>query len=549
MKRPGLIVAFAVIGIVIINCGLAFSAATTSGVYPTHTNIGTTYFWVGEGATSDNGYISNSPSAWDDSWQQHFGGVDDPNNRNGYYPAAFTPNENPFYFALPYNDFDSNGRRKTNANKVYWWGAKQWGPDESCCKDQWIRITKGTKTAFAQWEDCGPYGEDDINYVFGTSAPASPANDNAGLDVSPAVRDYLGLSDIDEVNWQFVGASSVDAGPWKNIITGNPVDGAGDVIEPGDTITSYFAEGHTGDGFEEWLSLMNPGATATTAHATFMFSDGTTKTQNVPVGATSRATVNVNDIVGPGKDVSIKINSDTLVVAERPMYFYYKGKWTGGHDVMGAASPAKTFYFAEGYTGDGFEEWLCLMNPEAAPTTAHVTFMFADGTTKGQDVTIGGTTRATLNVNAAAGSGKNVSIQIASDAPIVAERPMYFSYKNTWTGGHDVMGAASPAKTFYFAEGYTGKNSFDEWLCLANPNPAATTAHVTFMFTDGTTKPLDVSIGGTSRSTLNVNEAVGSDKNVSIAINSDAAIVAERPMYFSYKSKWTGGHDVMGCSQ
>ena len=218
-KRFGLLICPIMTAIVMINCGLVFSAGTTSTAYPIHTNVTTTYFWVGEEASADNGYISNSPSAWDEAWQQHYGGVDDPNQRNGYYPAKFIPKENPFYFALPYNDFNANGNRRTNVNRIYWWGTKKWGPLESCCKNRWIRIAKGNKVAYAQWEDVGPYGENDVGYVFGTSKPRSKANCNSGLDVSPAVRDYLGLSDIDRVSWQFVDASAVPAGPWTKIIT------------------------------------------------------------------------------------------------------------------------------------------------------------------------------------------------------------------------------------------------------------------------------------------------------------------------------------------
>lgn len=60
---------------------------------------------------------------------------------------------------------------------------------------------------------------DDIHYVFGTSRPQNPINNNAGLDVSPAVRDYLQLNGIDVVHWQFVQFEEVPEGPWKNIIT------------------------------------------------------------------------------------------------------------------------------------------------------------------------------------------------------------------------------------------------------------------------------------------------------------------------------------------
>jgi hypothetical protein len=61
----------------------------------------TTMFWVGEPSGKENKFIPNTCSYWDDNWQEHFGGIDDPLHRNGFYPAAFTPKQNPFYFALP----------------------------------------------------------------------------------------------------------------------------------------------------------------------------------------------------------------------------------------------------------------------------------------------------------------------------------------------------------------------------------------------------------------------------------------------------------------
>jgi hypothetical protein len=199
-------------------------ASSVSSKYPIHKNISTTYFWVGEEAGKDNKNISNCPSAWDEDWLKHFGGVDDPNKRNGYFPAKFTPKENPFYFALPYNDFDENGNRKSNIYKLAnWRNGKKCGPEESACKNQWIKITKDGKSAYAQWEDVGPFKENDEKYVFGTASPASKTNSSAGLDVSPAVRDYLKLSDIDKTDWQFIDASQVPDGPWKKIITTSQV--------------------------------------------------------------------------------------------------------------------------------------------------------------------------------------------------------------------------------------------------------------------------------------------------------------------------------------
>src|SRR5581483_10727908 len=158
-----------------------------------------------EPADGDNGNISNVESAFDSSWQNHYGGVDDPANRLGpdFFPAGFTPKENPYYFALPYNDADSKGNRKASAVNCPLYGLEKTS-DYSWCKNSWIAITHNDKTAYAQWEDSGPFGEDDTAYVFGTAAPANTKLSAAGLDVSPAVKDYLGLSDVDNCSWSFV---------------------------------------------------------------------------------------------------------------------------------------------------------------------------------------------------------------------------------------------------------------------------------------------------------------------------------------------------------
>lgn len=178
-------------------------------VGPLHRNVSTTIFWVGEPADSDNGDIANAASAWDDNWERHFGGFDDPAHRKGYRPAAFKPNENPFYVALPYNDYDGAGRKKRDAAKRC--------PDG--CKNRWVRIGHKGKVAYAQWEDVGPFGENDVAYVFGRSRPKSSINRHAGLDVSPAVRDYLRLRDVDRTSWQFVSRAAVPRGPWTRLVT------------------------------------------------------------------------------------------------------------------------------------------------------------------------------------------------------------------------------------------------------------------------------------------------------------------------------------------
>jgi hypothetical protein len=189
--------------------------------YPIHKDITVTYFWVGEAASSDNANISNLSSAWDEHWVQHFGGVDDPRHRLGYRPLKFEPQENAFYFALPYSD---SGRRAQALQIIPWAAQKDWGPNESLCKNRWIKITKADKVCYAQWEDVGPFNEHDAAYVFGdgTQRPKNKRNHHAGLDVSPAVHDYLKLGGMDRIDWQFVDDADVPDGPWKKTITTSP---------------------------------------------------------------------------------------------------------------------------------------------------------------------------------------------------------------------------------------------------------------------------------------------------------------------------------------
>ncbi len=76
-------------------------------------------------------------------------------------------------------------------------------------------IRKGNRTVYAQWEDAGPFRTDHWQYVFGNEQPKPNLNKGAGLDVSPAVRDYLEMNYTDVTDWRFVEFSEVPRGPWS----------------------------------------------------------------------------------------------------------------------------------------------------------------------------------------------------------------------------------------------------------------------------------------------------------------------------------------------
>jgi len=166
----------------------------------------TTTFNVGEKAGKDNDNIPNKASFWDDDWQKHFGGVDTLNRK-------FTPQENPFYFALPYGEYDTEGNLKKNVANVPWY------KKDKTIKNRWIEVTYKGKTCYGQWEDVGPIEEDDFAYVFGSAKPKNKFDTKAGLDISPTMFHYLGMKDNDITTWRFVDFADVPDGPWKTTIT------------------------------------------------------------------------------------------------------------------------------------------------------------------------------------------------------------------------------------------------------------------------------------------------------------------------------------------
>lgn len=192
-------------------------------IYPWKTRITCTIFWIGEQPSGRN-QTPNHASSWDRNWAENFGGYDDPDPANRiadfrtgeFRPKAFVPKLNPFYVALPYNDVLNHLSHKPEASRVIpWFSRMNPLPGDTVCKGRWVQIHRNGRSCYAQWEDCGPWVTDDWPYVFGNRPPKNQENGKAGIDFSPAVRDYLGIRSGQQVHWRFIEASDVPYGPWK----------------------------------------------------------------------------------------------------------------------------------------------------------------------------------------------------------------------------------------------------------------------------------------------------------------------------------------------
>jgi hypothetical protein len=192
--------------------------------YPWKTDIVATVFWIGEQPTQNNP-TPNHMSSWDTQWEKNFGGYDDPDPAKrtaSYCPVGFTPGLNPFYVALPYNDCISYTAHKPEASRVIPWFKQSYvKPGRTVLRGTWLAIRYGNRVCYAQWEDCGPFVTDDYEYVFGNARPKNTENKGAGIDISPAVRDYLGISSSGKCDWRFVDVSEVPTGPWRTLGSNN----------------------------------------------------------------------------------------------------------------------------------------------------------------------------------------------------------------------------------------------------------------------------------------------------------------------------------------
>ncbi len=314
-----------------------------------------------------------------------------------------------------------------------------------------------------------------------------------------------------------------------------------------------FAEGYTGPGFQEYLCIGN--ASEYTAFVTidYLLPDHYYWDQSITVNPNTRITIDVNAEV-PDMEVSVYISSNIEVVVERPMYFNYGDGWTGGHDTVASRWISKDWFFAEGYTGPGFDEWVCILNMDDAD--ANLTFHFQtqeEGEVTRSAVVPAGS-RGSFKVNDLLGPDYQCSLWLESDHYVVAERSMYFDYMGMsdghWEGGHCVMGVPYLSKEYYFAEGTT-RAGFEEWLTIQNPHDHDIEVTAVYQMQAGQGDPVTKTykVGPGQRATAFVPNEVGMEKDVSIKLASGYAFLAERPMYFRYMDAWEGGHCVIGAMQ
>lgn len=109
---------------------------------------------------------------------------------------------------------------------------------------------------------------------------------------------------------------------------------------------------------------------------------------------------------------------------------------TGGHTALGATAPSLVWYFAEGYTGSGFDQYFAILNPSTVNAEVQITYYLDHCSPIVQHLTAPANARTTVAVHDQThGVGREqavaAKVESVNNVAIVVERSMYFTYRLT----------------------------------------------------------------------------------------------------------------------
>jgi hypothetical protein len=312
----------------------------------------------------------------------------------------------------------------------------------------------------------------------------------------------------------------------------------------------YFADVPTGTAGESFLAIFNPQSAAANVTATYYNVDtgAEVKHSTLVVSPKSRNTFQPGNENLPAH-VSAVLTSDQPILVERPSYFPAQHGVSGSAALMGVSTPLKDWYFAEGYTGSGTQEYLIITNvsdntvtvdgsliPTSGASAALSSFSLAPHAQKIIDVNANNTTGST-----------HIAAHIHGTDNLVVERQVYTTYNGSigWQaqGVTATVGAAGIASNYTFGEGFTSVG-FNESLVLLNTSEGGQEiVNVTLSNMLGRSITRTYTVG--KLYTVNITDLVKTDLvqpgddargyAVSMAVSSEsnAPFVAERSMYWS----------------
>lgn len=393
---------------------------------------------------------------------------------------------------------------------------------------------------------------------LGTSLTHTVTLPAGGRQVSVRAGDIPGLS-----NREFGTTVTADQlVAVSRVVTWNGGIGShasGGVAVPG---TQWFlAEGASGPVLDTFYLLYNPTDMAAQVTMTYYRPAGAPIARTHVVPAYTRYTIRLGDedplLAHAEASADVRVTNGVGLVVERATYLTTASTWEAGTCSAAAATPTTNWYFGEGVTlhqpGLVFDTFLLLFNPSPAGTNAEITYLRANGAPVTRQLHLPGQSRTTVwpNVEPEMDNAE-FGIIVTSNAPIFAERAVWWGGGGSWIEGHTSFGLTTPAATWQVTGGETNLATGTEtYVLITNPGIGAATARVRVLFEDGTAPvAVDIPVPAASRrnAALGMLVPAADGRRYAVSVESVGAgtlpLTVEGSTYISHGGVfWRAGHN------
>jgi type 1 glutamine amidotransferase len=258
----------------------------------------------------------------------------------------------------------------------------------------------------------------------------------------------------------------------------------------------YFAEGATHGAFSLFYLIQNP-STTDVAHVTasYFTSTGQQIDRLYDVLPNRRLTIPVDDIPELQEaELAATFTSSTVpVIVERAMYLSNPGQpFSGGHASAGVTALASRWFLAEGATGNFFNTFVLVGNPNAIEAPVQVRYLPSAGAAVERTHVVPAHGRLTLNIatESPALTQTDVSTIVESpdDLPVVVERAMWWPAPPFYEG-HGSLATTQLGTRWAMADGEAGgaANAKTYVLVATGDAPALDSLRLTVFIEGGQT--------------------------------------------------------------
>jgi hypothetical protein len=381
-------------------------------------------------------------------------------------------------------------------------------------------------------------------------SPSPPASQevDAGAFVAEDVPSGAALNAIGFGGHPVAGVSDA---------TRSPVAGVGGArCSESPSSAWYFPFGSSELGFDERLLLYNPFPDEAVARISFFTPVGERSPgslADVAVPSEGFEEVRVNEFVSTQKGLSASVEAARgRLIAWRLLFARPEGGTRGVSMTLGAAEPSPTWYFPDGFVGQGVDETFSVLNPSDDEATVNVSLIAEDRRIRVPEelfeIPVEPGTSQTVSLDEvapASGSGSaRVSAVVAASngVDIVVERSLSLETLG-YEGVSAEVGLVQPSLRWALPP-TTGAPTTDG-IAVLNPSNEAARVDVTLLTENGEKRPdvlTDVKIAPGLRSQIDL-ERWSQEEPVFAMLDSNIPVLAER---LAYSASASDIADAMG---